>query len=155
MALITQIPLIKKMELVNRLPFFKSLTLSERQMIVESFSELHLFKKGKMVFRQNEHDNHLYIVLSGELELFRQQHLPSLVKIQPGDFVGEGSFVETHVRTINARSVDETIVMAISHAAMQKLPYAIRDKIKDRIIIGMSQRIEKLGNAIEVLQGKM
>lgn len=153
MALITQIPLIKKMELVNRLPFFKTLTLAERQMVVESFSELHLFKKDKMVFRQNEHDNHLYIVLSGELVLFKQQHKPSLVSIQPGDFVGEGSFVETHTRSINAKANTETIVLAISHTAMQKLPYAIRDKIKDRIILGMSQRIEKLGVVIEKLQG--
>ena len=153
MALITQIPLIKKMELVNRLPFFKTLTLAERQMVVESFSELHLFKQGKMVFRQNEHDNHLYIVLSGELVLFKQQHKPSLVHIEPGDFVGEGSFVETHTRSINAQALSETIVLAISHTAMQKLPYAIRDKIKDRIILGMSQRIEKLGAVIDNLQG--
>ena len=153
MALITQIPLIKKMELVNRLSFFKTLTLAERQMVVESFSELHLFKKGKMVFRQNEHDNHLYIVLSGELVLFKQQHKPSLVRIEPGDFVGEGSFVETHTRNINAKANDETILLAISHTAMQKLPYAIRDKIKDRIILGMSERIEKLGAVIDKLQG--
>lgn len=141
------------MELVNRLSFFKTLTLAERQMVVESFSELHLFKKGKMVFRQNEHDNHLYIVLSGELVLFKQQYKPSLVHIEPGDFVGEGSFVETHTRNINAKANDETILLAISHTAMQKLPYAIRDKIKDRIILGMSERIEKLGAVIDKLQG--
>ena len=85
--------------------------------------------------------------------LFKQQHKPSLVHIEPGDFVGEGSFVETHTRSINAQAGSETIVLAISHTAMQKLPYAIRDKIKDRIILGMSQRIEKLGAVIDNLQG--
>ena len=141
------------MELVNRLPFFKTMTIAERQMVVESFSELHLFKQDKLVFRQNEHDNHLYIVLSGELVLYKNESNPSLVHIEPGDFVGEGSFVETHTRTINAKAYTETIVLAISHTAMQKLPYAIREKIKDRIILGMSKRIEKLGDLINGLRG--
>ena len=62
MNLIEHIPLIKQMEIINRLPFFREFTLSERQVLLESFSHLYLVKQGRAVFKQYDTDKQQYLI---------------------------------------------------------------------------------------------
>lgn len=43
----------------------------------------------------------------------------------------------------------DTILLAITPEALTRLPNVIREKIKDRIIEGMSERITKLSTYLE------
>lgn len=56
MKLIEHIPLIKQMEITNRLGFFNSLNLAERQVLLESFSKLYLVQHKRFVFKQFDND---------------------------------------------------------------------------------------------------
>ena len=62
MKLIEHITLIKQMEIINRLSFFREFSLSERQVLLESFSHLYLVQQGRAVFKQFDNDKRLYIV---------------------------------------------------------------------------------------------
>ncbi|WP_404341473.1 Crp/Fnr family transcriptional regulator [Pseudoalteromonas mariniglutinosa] len=144
MKLIEHIPLFKQMEIINRLAFFREFSLHERQILLESFSSLYLVQQGRAVFKQFDNDKRLYIVLSGSLIIFKQSHLLELGKIEPGEFIGEGAFINNRERSISARAKADTILLAITPEALTRLPNVIREKIKDRIIEGMSERIAQL-----------
>ena len=149
MKLIEHIPLIKQMEIINRLPFFREFTLHERQILLESFSHLYHVQQDKAVFKQFDNDTQLYIVLSGSLVVFKHSHLLELGTIEPGEFIGEGAFINNRERSTNVRAKTDTILLAITPNALTRLPNVIREKIKDRIIEGMSARIAKLSEHIE------
>ena len=149
MKLIEHIPLIKQMEILNRLSFFREFTLSERQILLESFSHLYLVSQGRFVFKQFDNDKQLYIVLSGAIVVFNHSHLMELGTIEPGEFIGEGAFINNRERSTSARAKSDTIVLAITSEALTRLPNVIREKIKDRIIEGMSERIAKLSHYLE------
>ncbi|MCQ8879316.1 cyclic nucleotide-binding domain-containing protein [Pseudoalteromonas shioyasakiensis] len=149
MKLIEHIPLIKQMEIINRLNFFKEFTLNERQVLLESFSHLYLVEQNRFLFKQYDNDKQLYIVLSGAILVFKHSHLVDLGTIEPGEFIGEGAFINNRERSTSARAKSDTIVLAITPEALTRLPNVIREKIKDRIIEGMSERIAKLSEHIE------
>ncbi|WP_462156636.1 cyclic nucleotide-binding domain-containing protein [Pseudoalteromonas sp. GB56] len=150
MRLLENIALFKRMEILNRVPFFQHFELAERQMLLESFSSLYAIKQGHYVFKQYEQSHHLYIILSGELTVFRQHDKKHLGHIHPGEFVGEGAFISHRERSINARAAADTILLAIAPNALVKLPVVVREKIKDQLIIGMSERIAKLSSETEM-----
>lgn len=149
MKLIEHIPLIKQMEIINRLSFFREFSLNERQILLESFSHLYLIQQNRFVFKQFDNDKQLYIVLSGAIVIFKHSHLVDLGTIEAGEFIGEGAFINNRERTTSARAKSDTIVLAITPEALTRLPNVIREKIKDRIIEGMSERIAKLNHYIE------
>ena len=136
MKLIEHIPLFKQMEIINRLHFFKEFTLSERQVLLESFGLLYLVSQHQFLFKQYDNDKRLYIVLSGALLVFKHNHLLELIN--------------NRERSTSARAKTDTIVLAITPEALTRLPNVIREKIKDRIIEGMSLRIAKLSEHIEI-----
>ena len=137
------------MEIVNRLHFFKDFTLAERQVLLESFGLLYLVSQHQFLFKQYDNDKRLYIVLSGALLVFKHNHLLELGTIEPGEFIGEGAFINNRERSKSARAKTDTIVLGITPEALTRLPNVIREKIKDRIIEGMSLRIAKLSEHIE------
>ncbi len=149
MRLIGHIPVIKQLEIINRLSFFRDFTLAERQIVLESFSHLYLISKGRFAFKEHEQDNQLYILLSGELSIFHQNNGKEIGRVSAGEFVGEGAFVSLRERSVNARALSDTIVLAITPDALTRLPANIREKIKDRIIEGMSNRIHALNQLLE------
>jgi CRP-like cAMP-binding protein len=149
MKLIEHIPLFKQMEIINRLHFFKEFRLGERQILLESFGLLYLVNQQQFLFKEFDNDKRLYIVLSGALLVFKHNHLLELGTIEPGEFIGEGAFINNRARSTSARAKTDTIVLAITPEALTRLPNVIREKIKDRIIEGMSLRIAKLSEHIE------
>ncbi|MFC0120132.1 cyclic nucleotide-binding domain-containing protein [Pseudoalteromonas xiamenensis] len=149
MRLLEHIPLIKQLEIVNRLEFFKEFTVAERQVLLESFGCLYLINAQRHAFKRFERDDKLYIVLSGELSIYSKSEHDELGRIKPGEFVGEGAFISHRERSTNAIALVDTIVLAITAEALTRLPNVVREKIKDQLIIGMSLRIAKLNAHIE------
>ncbi|NOU51100.1 cyclic nucleotide-binding domain-containing protein [Pseudoalteromonas sp. JBTF-M23] len=149
MKLLENVPLIKQLEIINRLNFFADFSLAERQVLLESFSHLYLVNNGRHAFKRFELDNRLFIVLSGELVIFKGSELQELGRILPGEFIGEGAFICHREHSTSAKAIKDSILLAITPDAMTRLPNVIREKVKDKIIEGMSLRINKLSSFIE------
>ncbi|KID58903.1 hypothetical protein JF50_00065 [Pseudoalteromonas luteoviolacea] len=149
MKLLENITTIKQLEIINRLDFFSEFTLAERQVLLESFSHLYLISKDRYAFKRFEQDSRLYIILTGELRIFAEKNHIDIGHVGPGEFVGEGAFISNRERSTSAQAISDTIVLAITSEALTKLPAVIREKIKDKIIAGMSERIHKLNHFIE------
>ena len=149
MKLLEHVPLIKQLEIINRLPFFNEFTLAERQVLLESFSHLYLVQQGKHAFKRFDKDNRLFIILSGELAIFKKAELGEFGRVGPGEFIGEGAFICKREHSTSAKALNDSILLTITPEALTRLPSVIREKIKDKIIEGMGQRIAKLNNFIE------
>ncbi|NLR23787.1 MULTISPECIES: cyclic nucleotide-binding domain-containing protein [Pseudoalteromonas] len=149
MKLLENVPLFKQLEIINRLAFFKEFTLAERQVLLESFGHLYLVQQERHAFKRFEKDNRLYIVLSGEFLIFKQDAAHDLGKVGPGEFLGEGAFITNRERSTSAQALKDSIILAITPDALTRLPNVIREKIKDKLIEGMSHRIAKLNAFIE------
>ena len=117
--------------------------------MLESFSHLYLVQKGKHAFKHFDKDNRLFIILSGELAIFKKEELSQLGKVGPGEFIGEGAFICKREHSTNAKALSDSILLTITPEALTRLPSVIREKIKDRYIEGMGQRIAKQNNYIE------
>ncbi|MCF6436567.1 MULTISPECIES: cyclic nucleotide-binding domain-containing protein [Pseudoalteromonas] len=149
MKLLENVPLIKQLEIINRLDFFKDFSIAERQILLESFGRLYLVNANRHAFKRFELDNRLFIVLSGELVIFKSSQLHELGRIRPGEFIGEGAFICHREHSTSAKAVKDSILLAITPDAMTRLPSVIREKVKDQIIEGMSVRINTLSSFIE------
>ncbi len=149
MKLLEHVPLIKQLEIINRLPFFSDFALAERQVLLESFSHLYLVQKDKHAFKRFDRDNRLFIILSGEIAIYKKEELGELGRVGPGEFIGEGAFICKREHSTNAKALCDSILLTITPEALTRLPSVIREKIKDKIIEGMGQRISKLDNYIE------
>lgn len=149
MKLLEHVPLIKQLEIINRLDFFSDFSLAERQVLLESFSHLYLVQADKYAFKRYDQDNRLFIILSGELVIFKKTELLELGKVGPGEFIGEGAFICNREHSTSAKALNDSILLAITPDALTRLPNVIREKIKDKIIAGMSKRISQLNNYIE------
>lgn len=149
MRLLENIPLIKQLEIVNRLSFFKEFSVNERQVLLESFSSLYLISANRHAFKRLERDDKLYIVLSGELSIYSKSEDHELGRVEPGEFIGEGAFISHRERSTSAKALQDTIVLAITSEALTRLPNVIREKIKDQLILGMSVRIARLNERLD------
>ncbi|MBQ4846585.1 cyclic nucleotide-binding domain-containing protein [Pseudoalteromonas sp. MMG005] len=149
MKLLENVPLLKQLEIINRLNFFNEFTLSERQVLLESFSHLYLVHEKHHAFKRFELDNRLFIILSGEFIIFKKSQLLELGRVGPGEFIGEGAFICHKEHSTSAKALKDSILLAITPEAMTRLPNVIREKVKDKIIEGMSARISTLSNFIE------
>ncbi|MCX7610818.1 MAG: aspartate ammonia-lyase [Ignavibacterium sp.] len=101
---------LKKVEL------FKDLTDSEVQLLAENFEQQH-FQKGSLLFVENTPRKNLYIIVDGEVELFKktpfgeEKRLSFFTKY---DFLGEGVLIDDSPHSTNARATLNTFALILS-----------------------------------------
>ena len=91
---------MNRTELLKGIPLFDGLNAQELEEISELFREASLLK-GDTICREGEEGDSLYIVLSGELEVWagREGERRVLNRMVPGDFFGEISLLTGETRT--------------------------------------------------------
>ena len=101
---------LKKVEL------FKDLVDSEIQLLAENF-ELQNFAQGTLLFVENTPRKNLYIIIDGEVELFKktpfgeEKRLSFFTKY---DFLGEGVLIDDSPHSTNARATLNTSTLVLS-----------------------------------------
>lgn len=76
------------------------------------------FRKGESIFRQGEPGGHLYLIESGRVKIssLSPDGREVLVAIiGPGEIFGELSLFDAGLRTADARTMEETVLHALSH----------------------------------------
>lgn len=109
---------------------------------------------GDMVFVEGSEGRHMYLIVSGQVEInvSASGGKSVLTTLGPGEMFGEMALVDSGVRTANAMAVtDDTSVMAIDQAyfvylVSQQPAFALS------IMRVMSQRIAKLSDQVAALQ---
>ncbi len=138
---------LKMMEIISRIPFFKVLTPEDRKQFIRKEICFFAFEKGEFIIQEGAEDNHFFILLSGSAKVYRGlKDIEFLAHLSPGEFVGEVAFITNQARTASVVALEECIMLRIDRGGLQRIPPAIRDRIKDRIISGLTQRVQRLNN---------
>ncbi len=144
------IPHLKLLEIVARVNFFKSLSVGERELLLNS-SICYKCYKDKYVQTEDDLNRNFYIVLSGKVSITKKNTDKIVGYISVGEFIGESSFINKRRKSASAKAVEDSIILCIDQDALRDLPAKLKDKCKDAIIEGMASRIVYLTNQIQQL----
>ena len=79
--------------------------------------ETRVFKKGDIIYRQNEYETFFYELLYGGVTLYQNYGTPQQVLIKelaPGSFLGEMEVIEARPRTTTAVATEKTELKVIT-----------------------------------------
>jgi uncharacterized membrane protein len=95
-------------ELIAEVPLFQSLDDEERAALAANLEEIQ-FEKGQMIFQYGEPGESLYIVRSGEAEVFIKDNTGNrmvLEVLSPGKYFGEVSLLDKGSRTASVLATE-------------------------------------------------
>ncbi len=128
---------------------FRELDEAEYDTLYKSVSEK-VIPEGSLLFRENAPRTNIFIIYSGEVELFKTTPFgleKRLTYFSRGDFLGEGSWGSKSPHSTSARALAETRVLAIDQEFfLQNSSAAL--KIFSNIARVMSRRMRNANNRI-------
>ncbi|MGM0550688.1 MAG: aspartate ammonia-lyase [Bacteroidota bacterium] len=134
-------------DFLNDIELFNGLTDDEFDVLIKNM-EKKSFKTGELLFEQNGPRKDIFIIFSGQVELFKTIHFGAETKLSyftRGDFLGEGSWASDSPHSTSARAVLDTIVYSIDKKYFdQNGPTAV--KIFSNIARVISRRMRHANN---------
>ncbi len=144
---------LKKLEIIARVDIFKPLSLQQRELLLQR-TQIYKCAKMQLIQSPEDHNTHLYILLSGSADVYRKDDVLPVGRINAGEFIGEGSFISGNYKSAAAKAREESLVLCIDQDTLHGLPSEMTNLIKDSIIKGMAKRIGQLSETISKLQAK-
>jgi CRP-like cAMP-binding protein len=86
--------MLKKLEIVRRIPFFSDLSENDLLEISQKFSEKE-FKKGEYLFWEGEPASYLYVIKSGKVKVLKRSAGGKEIVLEvvtPGEICGRGRY---------------------------------------------------------------
>lgn len=128
---------------LKALPLFSGLTQEESAIIIES-SRLCGCERGKFLFMHGEMITHFYVICRGTMQIFRETpdgHEVTSDMLIAGDVINANEIIsDTTFHTMNARAVDDTVLLEIPVSWMKKHLNDF-DSISAHLIAGLSDRL--------------
>lgn len=148
---LNKISRLKLLEIVARVSLFKPFSIQQRELLLDR-ARCYQCKKGQFIQKEGEHSADFFLVLAGNVEIYRHENY--LGTVEAGQFIGESSFIQRKPKSASAKATVDTIVLCMDKDMLKGLPHGIRDKFKDAIIEGMASRIDYLNARIVDLSVK-
>ena len=140
MKIITNTSKLKLLEILNRIELFDALEASQRNLLAD-IPDLIVFIEAKSTFiKAGELDTTFYILLNGTATVLDNKL--RITDVSAGDFIGEVGFICNEERSATVTAKTDILSMRISQEIFISLPMAIRERIKDKIIKGLTKRIK-------------
>lgn len=137
-----QLPTSKLLALMGKIPFFGSITVYEREQIIE-YAQVYVADPGEAIIEKGAHDTCFYVLLSGEASVVLEKDGRSLATMKPGDIFGEISFVLNTPRTSFVMASNLCALLRVDQNLLNRIDASARDKIKDQIIFKLAKTIER------------
>jgi CRP-like cAMP-binding protein len=112
-----------KLEILKASPLARELNDKECEALAALIT-LHELKDGEVLLREGQSDNNLYVVVSGEIAVSRQDekgNWSTLHALMPGDLVGELSFMDNEPRYAALRAVGASRVFSLNREKFETL----------------------------------
>lgn len=106
----------KILDFIKGIELFKGLDESELNLLFKSMQEKK-YPKGTLLFEEHGPRKDIFIIYSGEVELFKTIHFGAETKLShfsKGDFLGEGSWADDSPHSTTARALEDTTVYSIT-----------------------------------------
>ena len=111
---------------IKDIELLKGLTEGELDVLADYLEE-RKYEQGAKLFEENGPRKDIFIIYSGEVELFKTRGLGSETRLSyfgRGDFLGEGSWAEDTPHSTSARALTETVVFSIRRDYFEENPRA-------------------------------
>lgn len=109
--------------LLARIPFFTDLPVDELDRIMAQLEVVNL-NSGEILFREGDAGEHMYIVVSGNLEILMAPGTDNeliLNRVPQGEYIGEMSLVTGAPRTASVRAHGDVVLLSMSRAQLLDL----------------------------------
>jgi aspartate ammonia-lyase len=134
----------KYISFLKRIELFKNLTDNELQIILPRI-ERKRYKTNSMVFRENTSRKNVFIIYTGEVELYKTSSHGTenrLAVFGPTDFLGEGALMDDYPHATSARARSAAVILCISRNVIEDL---LREnpQISEKILSAVSRVISR------------
>lgn len=146
----------KAFELAQRLDFFSTMNVPQCTRVLKQLQgDIFVYKKGETIIREGAEDTSLFIILSGLVTVQKgDDELKAVGKVSSGDFFGEISFITGAKRTTSILACEDTIVLHLSQKNFERLDIATQILIKDKVILKLISRLDKMNSRVLQLRNK-
>lgn len=133
------------LEMLSRLPLFSRLNSAEIALAAQRLQEVQM-PASELLFAEGDEGDSMYVVVSGSLEIFRQDVLGDrqIAVIRPGAMVGEMALIEGKPRSANVRAHEDSQLVEVSKAAFENIKREmpeIATKLQDELLHLISGRL--------------
>lgn len=130
--------IVDLIQFLNDQVWCDSLTVSEVKIFLE-YTEIVNFKAKEIIAEIGEVGEALYLVISGEVALYRDQKSTSEVGlIKEGELMGEMSFFDRRPRSVRLEAAKKTQLLKLSRSMYQRLrveyPYIAVNLLEHAIV---------------------
>jgi len=140
-------------EFLGNIELFRDLDADERKLLAASVEVTEL-EPATMVFEENSHRKKLFVIIQGEVELFKKTAYGEEKRLSlfgKHDFLGEGSLMDDYPHSTSARTLLNTTLLSIDRDAMDKLceqSPAIGTKVLSRVARVISRRMRQASTRV-------
>ncbi|MEW6984113.1 cyclic nucleotide-binding domain-containing protein [Colwelliaceae bacterium 6471] len=145
-----EITKLKLMEIANRIPLFKALSLHEKEKVITINNIVKVIKKDTKFIIYGDHDDSFYILLNGSAAVYKNDR--KIATLNGGQFVGEVGFICREPSTSSVVAETDLITFFFTRDRFLNLPVSLREKIKDGLIGGLVNKIHGMNDEIEGLR---
>lgn len=125
------------------------------------------YPEGSTVFLENEPGQEMFIILSGQVEIYKRVEVRKkvgstwvrqgtqdkvLAVLKPGDFFGEMSLLNDKPRSASARALTETKLIVLNRSNFELILEA-QPKLTVKMLKSMSNRVRDLDKLVGWVQG--
>lgn len=149
MKQLNQINPLKMAEMMNRLDFFRALSVNDkRRLIDEKLIKVRIYQNCESLIEYGGAGDEFFMLMSGQLNVLTKNR-KKVAELKPGQFFGEVAFILGEQRTAHVVANGDAVVMVINHKTLKLMPVALRDRIKDKLIGGLIKRVAELNERLE------
>ncbi len=146
-------------EFIEKLPFFKEFSESERAKLVHTQGIFEKFKTNEVIISEGDMDASVFVILTGTILIkkkpkvnVKENHISlqdpeqiTIVELKPGSIFGEISLISKHPRNTSAiASSEQVVVMKITNEIIEKFNLAIQKKFQNQLIHILVQRLDEM-----------
>ncbi len=131
-----------EVELLKEIPLFQLLADAERIELAGQLEQVH-YAEGESVFRMGDPADAMYIVCSGEVEIFFKNDTGERIVLEragKGDFFGELAFLDGGSRSASVVTTEATEIFRLPHSNFEKF-LSSRPHAALQILAAMARRL--------------
>jgi CRP/FNR family cyclic AMP-dependent transcriptional regulator len=136
-------------DLLAPVPLFALLDATERQLLAERLDEVH-FAQGQALFSYGDPGDSLYVIISGEVELFVKNDTGERIVLEtarPGDFFGEISLLDQGPRTASAVALSDVRALLVDHGDLAEF-FRLRPEAALDMLAATGRRLRESGRRL-------
>lgn len=123
--------------IITGTPLFGGMPEDCRSVLTDRM-QIRSYAQGEKIFVEGEPAKEMFVLAQGALEISREGQ--PLVRLVPGDFFGEVSFLDMQPRGGTATAMEEVVVYVLPYAALRQL-YQVNLRAYALIVMNLGREV--------------